>query len=215
MTYDVASVRLWSQMTASRIFREVAEGKTAETSPSSASAGSLADLLFAQDEEAESEDDTSLSAMIASLRTRIETDEAAESDSNDGDVKDLSSKAFMKALQDKILTLKESSETAAMADAMLKAVASGNLVVTDAAAGAQILAWDPTSEKAVPRLAVTSQSEWGAFLKEHLARDSNGRYARNEDTSHKDKAAGVSAYFGMIGETYYYLSWRAVATAKA
>jgi hypothetical protein len=52
-------------------------------------------------------------------------------------------------------------------------------------------------------------SDWSTYLREHLKRDPYGKYVRNDDGSHIDKVSGASSYFGMIGETYYYLSWTA------
>lgn len=216
MTYDVASVRLWSAQTAQRIFTEVAEGRNSSTSSDTSGGGSLADLLFAESEEAESEDDSKLAALIASLRRQAETGTVAAAEADEGTVDDLSSIAFMKALREKLETLRESESTSAMATAMLQAVAQGTLTVTNAASGEEITAWDAYSETATPTQAKAIEvTDWTSYLKEHLERDNTGRYERNADSSHKDKLTGASSYFGMIGETHYYLSWKiASSTVK-
>lgn len=216
MTYDVASVRLWSAQTAQRIFTEVAEGRNPGTSSSSSGEGSLADLLFAESEEAESEDESRLSALIESLRRQAETGTVAKQGEDEGAVEDLSSVAFMKALREKLETLRASESTREMATAMLKSVAAGTLTVTNAATGEQIAAWDAYSETAKPTQAKAIEvTDWTSYLKEHLERDNTGRYERNADSSHKDKLTGASSYFGMIGETHYYMSWKiASSTVK-
>ncbi|MCJ8517344.1 hypothetical protein ABID21_000092 [Pseudorhizobium tarimense] len=93
-----------------------------------------------------------------------------------------------------------------MADAMLAALAAGTLVVTDAAAGETVTAWDPTKKDAtVTDKTSAPQADWSTFLQDHLARDGNGVYQRHADSSHKDRLTGSSACFGMIGDTYYHL----------
>lgn len=216
MISSLTAVRIWSQQVALNAFREASEGSTSGQSSSAGPSRSLADVLYAGSNGDDDYEDTSLSALIATLQRQAamggKPTDAAESD---GSVEDISSKAFMDALQDKLATLKANPDTKAMAETMLKAIEAGTLTVTDAAAGEQIKAWDASdTEKPAPGKTSTDEADWSSFLKEHLTRDSSGRYVRNEDTSHKDKTPGVSSYFGMIGDTYYYLSWTAPDAAK-
>lgn len=214
MSYDVASVRLWSSQTAQRIFNEVAAESSGQ-STSSSSAGSLADMFFSESGE-DTEDDSTLDLLIESLRRQAETGKSASEAEDEGDINDVSSTAFMKALRDKLENLRANPSTNVMATEMLKAVDAGTLTVTDAAAGTQIKAWDAYDAEPKPTSATTTTvSDWSSFLKERLQRDATAGYARNEDGSHKDKASGTSSYFGMIGENHYYLTWPSAKAASA
>jgi hypothetical protein len=103
-----------------------------------------------------------------------------------------------------------------MAQAMREALEAGTLTVTDAAAGETIKAWNPVDpETTGSAKAMAAATDWTSFLKQHLTRESSGLYVRNEDSSHQDRLTGESAYFGMIGETYYYLSWTKPGEASA
>jgi hypothetical protein len=173
---------------------------------------SLADYFYSQDND-DGEDDSKLSALIASLQQQAMTGGATETDTeDDGSIDDMSSKAFMKAVQDKIDALKASPDTAAMATTMQEALDAGTLTITDVVAGQQITGWNVSDGGTATTPSDTEVTDWSSYLKQHLMRDETGRYVRNDDFSHQDKTTGASSYFGMIGETYYYLSWTKAAT---
>jgi len=213
MVSDVMSVRLWSQQAALKAFKDVSGDSASGSSSSSDSSLSLADILFPDDgDDDDGYDDTSLSNLIASLQQQA-ADEIAAEDASEGSVDDISSTAFMKSLREKLEALKNDPTTGAMADAMLQALDAGALTVTNAVTGEQILAWDASDTEAGPQeKTATDKADWSTFLKQHAERDSEGRYVRNEDSSLKEKT-GASAYFGMIGDTYYYLSWTVPAAS--
>jgi hypothetical protein len=231
MVSSINSVRVWTQQVALKAFNEASNEKGSGASGSPL--GSLADMLYAgsvQDEE----DDTALSSLISRLQQQAMTGGTQAAEEVDGSVDDIASDAFMKVLQQKIDALAASPDTKAMAEAMQTALAAGTLTVTDTVAGTQITGRDlsdkndrpdktPSADKlnsaekgdisdeAEPSedITVVETSDWSTYLREHLKRDPYGKYVRNDDSSHVDKVSGASSYFGMIGETYYYLSWTA------
>jgi hypothetical protein len=215
MVSSLTTVRLWSQQAALNAFKEPSDGRVAERLSPASSSSSLADFLHTWTNDDDGYEDTSLSALIESMRRQAMGGTVAEAADQDGSIEDISSTAFMKALQDKIKILQANPDTREMAENMLKAIEAGTLKVTDTVAGEQIKAWDVSVDgKSASGKIATDQADWTSFLKEHLSRDSSGRYIRNPDSSHKDKADGVSSYFGMIGDTYYYLSWTAPSAEK-
>jgi hypothetical protein len=205
-------MRLWSQQAALKAFKEVDQSPTdSGASSSDTSSMSLADYFYSQDND-DGEDDSKLSALIASLQQQAMTGGATETDTeDDGSIDDMSSKAFMKAVQDKIDALKASPDTAAMATTMQEALDAGTLTITDVVAGQQITGWNVSDGGTATTPSDTDFTDWSSYLKQHLMRDETGRYVRNDDFSHQDKTTGASSYFGMIGETYYYLSWTKAA----
>jgi hypothetical protein len=145
-----------------------------------------------------------LSSQFGSL-PRAETANGVDL-STDGSIEDMTSKTFMKALQQKLDTLKASEDMSAMAKTMQQALKASRLSVTDVVAGDLVSARDVANGGTVPgKIAKVTTSERSSFLRDNLLRDSYGRYVRNDDGDHIDKAIGASAYFGRIGNTRYYL----------
>ncbi len=212
MVSSINSVRIWSSQAALNAFKDVSDNRTAGGSASGGSSSTLADMLFSSGGGEDDYEDEKLSALIASLQ-RTMNGTVPDDTAGDGSVGDMSSKAFMKALQEKLDALKASPDSKAMAEAMQKALDAGTLKLTDAVAGDQITAWDITDGKQTST-GVTSidKSDWTQFLKDRLTRDDSGKFVRNADGSYIEKATGASSYFGMVGEAYYYISW---ATAPA
>lgn len=204
MVSEITTVRLWSQQTALKAFKEVSD----ENASSGTSSGSsLADILYSDGSDDEADDDTSLSRLIASLQQQAMAGDVPAEENSDGAVEDIESRAFMKALAAKLEELKAGSGTGAMAEAMQEALEAGTLTVTDAVAGEAISAWSPEdADGAAGERTAVATTDWTSFLKQHLARE-GGLYVRNADSSHQDRLTGENAYFGMIGDTYYYLSW--------
>jgi hypothetical protein len=169
-------------------------------------------VLFSSGGDDDYEDDR-IAALIASLQQTMNGN--ASDTADDGSVGDMSSKAFMKALQAKLDALKASPDSKAMAEAMQKALDAGTLKMTDAVAGNQITAWDITDGKQTSAGVTVDKSDWTQFLKDRLTRDESGKFVRNADGSYIEKATGASSYFGMVGEAYYYISWTTpAATTK-
>lgn len=211
MVSEITTVRLWSQQTALKAFKEYAGPDGGASSASqSASAG-----IFFSSNRGDDTDDGSLASLIASLQAQAAAAGNPAEAAQDGRVEDIGSNAFMKALGSKLEELKASSATSAMAEAMRAALEAGTLTVTNAVAGEAISARSPSNkDTAASEKTSVARSDWTSFLKEHLARDGNGLYQRNADSSHRDRVTGSSAYFGMIGDTYYYLSWPAKAASQ-
>ncbi|MFN7023158.1 MAG: hypothetical protein ACK4QP_01255 [Pseudorhizobium sp.] len=216
MISSLTTVRLWSQQAALNAFKEASEGRGSATSASGMANQSLSDFLSIGTDDAK--EDTGLSALIASLQRQAMMGGASSvvPDASEGSQDDMSSKAFMRTVQEKLESLKKNPDTSVMADSMLKALKAGTLSITDTVAGEQIKAWDVSDKTQKPtQQAAVEKDNWTAFLKEHLERESNGTYVRNPDSSHKEKGTGASGYFGMIGERYYYLSWTTAAPAAS
>ncbi|CAN7238853.1 hypothetical protein [Neorhizobium sp. LjRoot104] len=213
MVSSINSVRIWSSQVALNAFKDVSDNRTPGSSTSGSSSSSLADMLFSSGSGGDDYEDDKIAALIASLQQTL--DGNSPDTDVDGSVGDMSSKAFMKALQEKLDALKASPDSKAMAETMQKALEAGTLKMTDAVAGDQITAWDITDGKQTSA-GVTSvdKSDWTQFLKDRLTRDESGKFVRNADGSYIEKATGNSSYFGMVGEAYYYISWAASAATK-
>ncbi len=212
MISSISSGRVWPQQVVFKAFNDTS-GNPDNPTPGSSNA-SLSRLFYSEaaDEDEGYGYESELSSQFGSMQ-RTATGNGMDP-GTDGAIDDISSNAFMKALQQKIDTLKASADTSAMAGTMQAALAAGRLTVTDAAAGEQIAARSVANANAASHeLTKVSTSEWSSFLRDSLLRDSDGSYVRNGDSSHIDKTTGASAYFGMIGEAHYYLSWTAAANS--
>lgn len=210
MISSISSSRLWPQQVVFKAFNDTS-GNPDNPTPGS-SAASLSRLFYS--EAADEVDDYGYESELSSLFGSLPQTTAGNSpvQDTDGAIDDISSNAFMKALQGKLDTLKANADTSAMAETMQAALASGRLTVSDVVTGEQIIARDVADANAPSGETTTiATSEWSSFLRDTLLRDSYGRYVRNDDSSHIDKASGNSAYFGIIGETHYYLSWTSAA----
>jgi hypothetical protein len=205
MVSSIDSVRLWSMQTAIRVFKE--------TSPESdAGQSSLASRImssYGMDSD-EGEDATTYS--LADILTGSSQSGSETAVQEPAISTDIETSSFMAGLKAKLEDLQAAPDTSAQAAAMLKALDAGTLKVTDAVNGREVTAWDVEAKDALPQTATsTDTSDWSTFLREHLARASGGTYQRNADQSHIDRATGKSAYFGMIGDQYYYLTWTAAS----
>jgi hypothetical protein len=222
MISSISSTRVWTLQPTSTASQNSSGDLGGNTS--GFSIGSLAGLFYADTSE-EDDDygyDSELSMSMAAL-PQATAGNMADAD-GDGAIDDISSNAFMKALNQKIDTLQASEDTRAMATAMREALSAGRLTVTDVVAGEQSIGREPSasgsasggsaaSEASSSEVTTVDTSEWSTFLRDTLLRDSHGLYVRNDDSSHIDKATGSSAYFGMIGDNNYYLSWTAQTDA--
>ncbi|MGF9692114.1 hypothetical protein AAIH46_04800 [Rhizobium sp. 0TCS1.26] len=213
MVSSLDSVRLWSTQTAIRIFKE----NDAQAASNDGGSRSMASSLLADYGIDSSDDDLpgstySLADLLAGSGAS-QTPSQPETPSVSDDVESVS---FMAGLKAKLQELAASPSTKAQADAMLEALAAGTLMVTDAVKGEKILAWDTGDADAAPtKAASTGIAEWSSFLRDSLVREGGAKYQLKSDGSYTDKATGNSAYFGMIGDAYYYLTWSAApAPAK-
>ncbi len=203
------STRMWSMQTSLRIFKEEDKRTKQETGGESAASSILAQYGI-DTGSSDGDGDASTYSLADMLSGSTSTDEqAGDTDSTSGE---LDSKSFMTGLKARLEDLKRTPSTRAQAEAMLAALEAGKLNVTDAEQGKQITAWDPEAKDAEPMEATgVDKGEWSSFLRDHLSREPGGKYALNQDGSYTDRTTGHSAYFGMIGERYYYLTWSAAA----
>ncbi|WP_117194212.1 hypothetical protein [Rhizobium terrae] len=207
MVSSINTIRMWSSQAALSAFKEATDTRSSSVASGGSSSSSLADILYSGNDSDDDYEDTKLTALIASLQQAKNGIDPTVKD-EDGSVDDMSSKAFMKALREKLEGLKDKPDTAAMADKMLKALDAGTLTVTNAVAGEQVKAWDVTDSKQLSAAKTeVEKSDWSSFLKDLLTRDTSGKFVRNADSSYIEKETGASSYFGMVGEAYYYISW--------
>ncbi|MBT9369357.1 hypothetical protein [Rhizobium sp. CSW-27] len=208
MVSSIDTVRLWSTQTAIRVFKETDQQQ--ETGQQSLASTILSGYGIDSDED--SSTTYSLADFLATDTSADDTDEASQQTIST----DIGSQSFMTGLKERLEELKQAPATRAQAEAMLTALDEGRLTVTDAEGAEAVTAWDATKKDATQNTpSATTQAEWSGFLKQHLQRDGSGKYVRNEDGSYIDKTTGDSAFFGMIGDKYYYLSWTASATDTA
>lgn len=203
MVSALDSTRLWSMQTTLRIMKEE-DARTSTRERSDSTAGSILEQYGLLTNE---EDDDGSTYTLADYLTG--SAKATESDAAQKTVSaDIGSQSFMTGLMAKLEEMTKTPSTKAQGEAMLAALDAGTLTVTDAEKGRMITAWDTTVKDAKPNTAATMQtSEWSSYLRDHLSREAGGKYVLNADGSYIDKASGNSAYFGMIGDSYYYLSW--------
>ncbi|MEV4609596.1 hypothetical protein MRBLMR1_004695 [Neorhizobium sp. LMR1-1-1.1] len=212
MISSISSSRAWPQQVVFKAFNDTS-GNPDNPTPGS-SAASLSRLFYSEaaDEDEDYGYENELSSQFGSMQ-RTATENSADR-YTDGAIDDISSNAFMKALQQKLDLLKASEDTSAMAETMQAALGDGRLTVTDVVTGEQVIARDVAGgDTTSGEIIQVATSEWSSFLRDTLLRDSYGRFVRNQDSSHIDKASGASSYFGMIGETHYYLTWTATSNS--
>jgi hypothetical protein len=212
MISSISSSRIWPQQVVFKAFNDTS-GNPDNPTPGS-SAASLSRLFYSEaaDEDEDYGYENELSSQFGSMQ-RTATENSADR-YTDGAIDDISSNAFMKALQQKLDLLKASEDTSAMAETMQAALGDGRLTVTDVVTGEQVIARDVAGgDTTSGEIIQVATSEWSSFLRDTLLRDSYGRFVRNQDSSHIDKASGASSYFGMIGETHYYLTWTATSNS--
>ncbi|MBY5533688.1 hypothetical protein HFO58_11020 [Rhizobium leguminosarum] len=130
---------------------------------------------------------------------------------------DVTSASFMEGLKEKLEEMTDVQSTSSQAKAMLAALGAGTLTVTDPVKGVTVKAWDvdsakekSTSGKSGDKVEAT---DWSSFLKSHLARGDTGAYTKTAQGSYIDIPSGGSAYFGIIGADYVYLTWPHEKTA--
>lgn len=207
MVSALDSTRLWSMQTSLRIMKEE-EAKTSQDSSSDSDASSILAQYGIDTSDDDSDSSTYTLADYLTASSSSESQDAKDETVSD----DIESESFMKGLKAKLEEMKDTPSTKAQAEAMLAALEAGTLTVTDAQKGETITAWDTEAEDATANTATTTEtSEWSSYLRDHLSRESGGKYALNEDGSYTDKTTGNSAYFGMVGDSYYYLSWPAAS----
>lgn len=209
MVSSIQSIRLMTTQIALKALKEQEESTT---STSSASSSIL--QQYGLDTSTSSSNDT-LTRLLTTLATKnsSSTDDTTSSTTATTVSDDVTTASFMRSLKD---SLEEMADTAAgkkQADAMLAALKAGTLTVTDPVSGQKIAAWDVDDEKhkdiTTGAATTVATNNWSDFLKERLTRGEDVSYAKSSDGSYIDKTTGENAYFGTVGNKYYYLSWPA------
>jgi hypothetical protein len=192
MISSISSSRIWPQQVVFKAFNDTS-GNPDNPTPGS-SAASLSRLFYSEaaDEDEDYGYENELSSQFGSMQ-RTATENSADR-YTDGAIDDISSNAFMKALQQKLDLLKANEDTSAMAETMQAALGDGRLTVTDVVTGEQVIARDVAGgDTTSGEIIQVATSEWSSFLRDTLLRDSYGRFVRNQDSSHIDKASGASS----------------------
>lgn len=148
-----------------------------------------------------------LSGLLDTLSAQ--SDASDEADTSD-DSADVTSASFMSMLKQQLQDAAAAEGESGKAHDMLAALEAGTLTITDPTQGVSIAAWDvedpdeaDTESKAGKDIDV---SGWSDFLDAHLERGSDGAFVK-QNGSYVDQTNDSNAYFGLIGQNYYYLSW--------
>lgn len=159
---------------------------------SSSTKSTLVDLLASLDQTGSTNDSTS-ETTVPAVSTDVTTAD------------------FMKGLKAELTTLAATSATSSQAKAMLAALEAGTLTVTDPIEGVAIKAWDVDAkaekETATKPGAEIETASWSDFLKENLKRVDGASYAKGPDGAYIDTKTGNNAFFGTVGDKYYFLTW--------
>ncbi|MDL2404998.1 hypothetical protein PY650_04860 [Rhizobium calliandrae] len=152
-----------------------------------------------------SQSQASLTSMLNGLSANQTDSTAAQADP------DMTSSSFMDLLKQNLQDAVKNEGAGGQAQAMLDALDTGTLSVSDPTKGVSIKAWDvnAASEQGTTSKAADSipTRDWNDFLKAHLERGSDGTFVKNPDGSFIDKTTGSEAYFGQVGSQYYYITW--------
>lgn len=214
MVSSIQSIRL---MTTQIALKALKEQEASSTSSSNSTRSSLLQQYGLETSTSSSND--TLNRLLTTLATTNSsaTKDTSSSTTTTSTSSDVTTASFMRSLKD---SLEEMADTAAgkkQADAMLAALKAGTLTVTDPVSGKTIAAWDVDDKKykdTTSGAATTiATNNWSDFLKEHLKRGEDVSYAKSSDGSYIDKTTGENAFFGTVGNRYYYLSWPQITTA--
>jgi hypothetical protein len=154
-------------------------------------------------------------ASLTSLLNGLSSSSTDSTSTSTDDDPDMTSADFMSLLKSNLQTAVKDGDTG-QAQAMLDALSAGTLTVTDPTAGQSITAWDPSDKASTAQTATSvSEEDWNDFLKAHLARGSDGSLTHNSDGSYTDKVTGNEAYFGQVGNQYYYITWPSASSTTS
>ncbi|MBP1849848.1 hypothetical protein [Rhizobium halophytocola] len=214
---DIASIRMTSAQTLMKVLSENPVETDTSTQDDDDFSPVASSYLLQSFGVGSSEDgsDTSLYDQFAArlgIDASQTTDTADETDAADIDTDD-----FMQSLKDKLEEMLNTADGKQQAQEMLEALSNGTLTVTDAAAGTTVTAWDGAGDTASADKTATrtTPADWTAFLRSALTRNSDATYLRGETGAYVDSTTGKSAYFGMVGGTYAYITWPQADTAGA
>jgi hypothetical protein len=157
-------------------------------------------------------------ASLTNLLNGLSSSQSDTSDSSSSDDPDMTSSDFMSMLKNNLEIAVKNGDSG-QAQAMLDAIAKGTLTVSDPTAGQSVTAWDPDAKDETDTTSkdptkIDTQG-WNDFLNAHLKRGSDGAFVKNSDGSYTDKVTGQEAYFGQVGNRFYYISWPAASATTS
>lgn len=168
-------------------------------------------LLDSYGLDASSSKSSTLTSLLAALDESSKTDDSTSETAATSISTDVTTADFMTGLKAQLKTLAADPATSSQAKAMLAALEAGTLSVTDPVEGVAIKAWDvdAKAEKETTKKSGTEieTAGWSDFLKENLKRTDGASYAKGTDGSYIDTKTGDNAFFGTVGDRYYYLTW--------
>lgn len=209
MVSALAATRLVAAQLALQVLQS--DTPTSDNTDSSSLFGGLGDLSSLP-----SQSQASLTSILNGLSSSSQTD-TTDTTGDSSEDPDMTSSTFMSLLKNNLQTAVSDGDTG-QAKAMLAALANGTLTVTDPTSGQSIAAWDPTSKDetgTTSKDATTiATSDWNDFLNAHLTRGTDGTFAKNSDGSYLDKVTGDEAYFGQVGNQFYYISWPSASSTS-
>jgi hypothetical protein len=215
MVSAVANTRLISAQYALKNLQspEEANSQSSDASSASSSLSSMLSNYGLDSDSASMLSNSALAKLLGGLSAQDGTDATDDSAAATGDV---TSASFMAALKQQLQDAADAEGTSGKAHDMLAALEAGKLTVYDPTQGKSVTAWDvddadEKNTKGKPGTDI-KVSGWSDFLDAHLERDSNGSFAR-ENGSYIDQAKDTNAYFGQIGDDYFYLTWPQATTA--
>jgi len=199
----VSSIDLSTRLTATRLaLKAIKEQEDATESASN----QRTQLLSSYGIDTSASTTTTLNNLLTRLSEQ--SGETTEADDSTPVSTDITSADFMTSLKKKLQALAEETATAEQAKEMLSALEKGTLTVSDPLNGVQMTAWDPSDENDVTTQARTQIESmgWSEFLKQRLERE-GGSYVRSSTGAYTDATSGSNAFFGSVGDHYYYLTW--------
>ncbi|WEA59378.1 hypothetical protein [Rhizobium sp. BJ04] len=184
--------------------------RTSDDSSQDAQSSSAASILSSYGLDSSSASLLSNNALSGLLDTLSSQGDASDETEATGDGADVTSASFMAKLKRQLQDAAAAEGKNGKAHDMLAALEAGTLTISDPTQGVSIAGWDvddpdeaDTESKAGKAIDV---SGWSDFLDTHLARGADGAFVK-ENGSYVDQTNDSSAYFGLIGSDYYYLSW--------
>lgn len=204
----VSSIDLSTRLTATRLaLKAIKEQEDNSAATSSSTRTSLLDS-YGLDTSSSSSTNTRLTQLLAQYAQTSNEDTQTDDTDTQLSSGDITKADFMKELKETLEELTSDPDKASQAKAMLEALTAGTLTVSDPAEGAQIKAWDVSSDTETTSRPASdiAMTGWSDFLKDHLKRDGSA-YARSETGAYVDTVSGDNAFFGSVGSRYYYLTW--------
>ncbi|RUM23830.1 hypothetical protein EFQ99_20535 [Rhizobium vallis] len=181
--------------------------RSADESSDNTQNSSAASILSSYGLDPSSSSLLSNQALSGLLNTLSAQNDTSDETDTSGDSADVTSASFMSMLKKQLQDAAAAEGESGKAHDMLAALEAGTLTISDPTQGVSIAAWDvddpDTDSKTGKAIDV---SGWSDFLDAHLERGADGTFVK-QNGSYVDQTNDSNAYFGLIGQNYYYLSW--------